>query len=42
MKIDIITTELKDMVARAIKGASCNKILPLTNYMGFEVVDNTM
>lgn len=42
MKIDIITTELKDMVARAIKGASCNKILPLTNYMGFEVVDNTL
>lgn len=42
MKIDIITSELKDMVSRVVKGASCDKLIPLTNYIGFEVKDNVL
>lgn len=37
MKFQIKTEVLKDMVARAIKGASCNKLIPLTSMISIEL-----
>ena len=42
MKITIKTSVLKDMVARAIKGAGCNKLIPLTSMMSIEVTGNKL
>lgn len=37
MKFQVKADVLKDMVARAIKGASCNKLIPLTNMISVEL-----
>lgn len=39
MKLKVSTSLLQSMVARAMKGASMNKMLPLTNLMALEVKD---
>lgn len=41
-KITIPTVKFQDMVARAAKGASENKLLPLTSMMRIEVKDNVL
>lgn len=38
----IRTSTLQSMVAKAMKGASCNKMIPLTGLMAIELVDNTL
>lgn len=42
MKMTINTSTLQSMVAKAMKGASCNKMIPLTGLMAIELVDNTL
>ena len=42
MKLTINTTLLQTMVARAVKGASENKMIPLTSLMAIELKDNTL
>lgn len=42
MKLSIKTTKLQDMVARAVKGASCNKLLPITSLMAIELKSNKL
>ena len=39
MNVTIKTDRLKEMVTRAAKGASCNKLIPLTSLMGIELED---
>lgn len=41
MKVTIKTDKLKEMVVRASKGASCNKLIPLTSLMGIELENGT-
>ena len=36
MKIVLKTEKLKDMVSRAVKGASCNKLIPITGLIAIE------
>ena len=42
MKMTISTSVLQNMVAKAMKGASCNKMIPLTGLMAIELVDHTL
>lgn len=42
MKMTISTEKFQDMVARASKGASENKLLPITSMMAFELKDNVL
>lgn len=42
MKLSIKTSVLQDMVAKAAKGASENKIMPLTSMMAIEVKDKRL
>ena len=42
MKIIIKTTTLQEMIAKAIKGASNNKLIPLTSLMAIEVKDKVL
>ena len=41
-KLVIKTDKLKEMVSRAVKGASNNKLLPITELMCIEVKDNKL
>lgn len=42
MQLQIKTDILKDMVSRAIKGAGCNKLIPLTSMMSIELKAGTL
>lgn len=42
MKLTINTVSLQALVAKAMKGASCNKMLPLTNMMAIQLKDNAL
>lgn len=42
MKLQVKTEVLKEMVTRAVKGASCNKLIPLTSMMAIELKDNKL
>lgn len=42
MNLKISTKLLQDMVAKAIKGSSNNKMIPITSLLGLEVKDNTL
>jgi DNA polymerase III sliding clamp (beta) subunit (PCNA family) len=41
-QMKIATEKFQDMVARASKGASENKLLPITRLMAFELKDNVL
>ena len=40
--IELQTSKLKEMVSRAVKGASFNSILPITSMMAVELKDNKL
>ena len=42
MKLTINTSTLQNMVAKSMKGASCNKMIPLTGLMAIELKDNDL
>lgn len=42
MQIKLNTLKLKEMVSKAVKGASLNKMIPLTELMSIKAVDNTL
>lgn len=42
MKIKLKTKTLQEMVAKSLKGASCNKLIPITSLMELKVVDGTL
>lgn len=42
MKLTIKTDTLQDLVAKSMKGASCNKMIPLTGLMAVELKDHTL
>ena len=42
MKMTINTSTLQSMVAKSMKGASCNKMIPLTGLMAVELQDSTL
>ena len=42
MEVTVKTSILKDMVSRASKGASCNKLIPLTSLMGIKLDDGVL
>lgn len=42
MKLSIKTVVLQEMVGKAIKGASCNKLIPLTSLMAIELKDKQL
>ena len=42
MNVTIKTDKLKEMVMRASKGASCNKLIPLTSLLGIELKNGTL
>ena len=42
MKLTINTSTLQNMVAKSMKGASCNKMIPLTGLMAIELKDHTL
>lgn len=42
MKLTLKTEKLKEMVSRAVKGVSNNKLIPLTSLMAIEVTDNKL
>lgn len=42
MKIELITQELKNMAVKASKGASNDKLSPLTTYLGIDVKDGVL
>lgn len=42
MKMTINTSTLQSMVAKSMKGASCNKMIPLTGLMAIELVDHRL
>lgn len=42
MKFTINTEKLKNMVARSIKGAGNNKLIPITSLMAIQLVGNTL
>ena len=42
MKLTVNTQTLQTMVAKSMKGASCNKMIPLTSLMAIELKDNTL
>ena len=42
MKLKIKTDKLKEMVSKAVKGASNNKLIPITSLMAVELKDHTL
>lgn len=40
--LSIKTVTLKQMVSKAVKGASCNKMIPLTELIAIELLNNTL
>ena len=42
MKLTLQTQKLQEMVANSVKGASANKMIPITSLMGIEVKDNVL
>lgn len=42
MKMTINTSTLQNMVAKSMKGASCNKMIPLTGLMAIELKDHLL
>ena len=42
MKFTMNTVKLQDMVAKAMKGASNNKLIPLTNLMAIQLKDHKL
>ena len=42
MKMTINTSTLQNMVAKSMKGASCNKMIPLTGLMAIELANHTL
>lgn len=42
MELKIKTSTLKDMVAKAVKGASCNKLIPITSLMAIRLQNNVL
>ena len=42
MKLTINTSTLQNMVAKAMKGASCNKMIPLTGLMAIQLLDHEL
>lgn len=42
MNLTINTSILQGLVARSMKGASCNKMIPLTGFMAIELKDHTL
>ena len=42
MKLKLKTLELQEMVSKAIKGASQNKVIPLTSLMGIKLEQGTL
>lgn len=42
MKITLKTSILQQMVGRAVKGASCNKMIPITELMAIQLKDNVL
>lgn len=42
MELKIKALTLKEMVTRAVKGASCNKLLPITSLMAIELKKNVL
>ena len=42
MQIKLNTLKLKEMVGKAVKGASLNKMIPLTELMSIKAVNNTL
>lgn len=42
MKLTISTATLQNMVAKAMKGASCNKMIPLTGLMAIQLRDHLL
>lgn len=42
MKLTINTSTIQNMVAKSMKGASCNKMIPLTSLMAIELKDNVL
>lgn len=42
MKLTISTSTLQNMVAKSMKGASCNKMIPLTGLMAIELKDHLL
>jgi DNA polymerase III sliding clamp (beta) subunit (PCNA family) len=42
MKLTTNTTTLQTMVAKSMKGASCNKMIPLTSLMAIQLKDHTL
>lgn len=42
MKLTIATSTLQNMVAKAMKGASCNKMIPLTGLMAIELSNHKL
>ena len=42
MKLTINTSTIQNMVAKSMKGAPCNKMIPLTSLMAIELKDNVL
>lgn len=42
MSVTIKTDKLKDMVSRVVKGASCNKLIPLTSLMAIKLDEGVL
>lgn len=42
MKITVRTAVLQTLVAKSMKGASCNKMIPITGFMAIELKDHTL
>lgn len=42
MKLTINTSTLQNMVAKSMKGASCNKMIPLTGLMAIQLLDHEL
>ena len=42
MKLTVNTQTLQTMVVKSMKGASCNKMIPLTSLMAIELKDNRL
>jgi len=42
MKLTVTTNTLQGMVAKSMKGASCNKMIPLTSLMAIQLKDHTL
>lgn len=42
MKLTIETAKLQNLIAKALKGASCNKMIPITSLIGITAKDNEL